>query len=75
MAAIANKNKEDILFKKQAVTACLDLSSADATRQSEALSDLERRLQATEDVVKGVRLSVTGVEDSVRIQLDEIRKR
>jgi hypothetical protein len=57
------------------VTACLDLSSADATRKSEALSDLERRMQATEDVVKGVRLSVKGVEDSVRIQLDEIRKR
>ena len=57
------------------MTARLDLSSADATRQSEALSDLERRLQATEDVVKEVRLSVTGVEDSVRIQLDEIRKR
>ena len=59
----------------QAITARVDLSSADAARHSEAMSDFEKRLQATEDGVKGVTLSVKGVGDSVRKELEEILKK
>jgi ABC-type transporter Mla subunit MlaD len=67
-----SENSEALL---QAVTTRVDLSSADAARNSEALSDLERRLQATEDGVKGVSLSVKGVEDSLRGELAKILER
>ena len=62
-------------MKKQAITARVDLSSADAARHSEAMSDFERRLQATEDGVKRVTLSIKGVDDSVRKELEEILKK
>jgi hypothetical protein len=62
-------------LKKQAITARVDLSSADAARHSEAMSDFERRLQATEDGVKRVTLSIKGVDDSVRKELEEILKK
>ena len=54
------KQKEDTALKNQAVTTRLDLSSADAARLSAALSDLERRVQATEDGVNGVTDSLRG---------------
>ena len=62
-------------MKKQAITARADLSSADAARHSEAMSDFERRLQATEDRVTRVTLSIKGVDDSVRKELEEILKK
>jgi hypothetical protein len=39
------------------------------------MSDFERRLQATEDGVKRVTLSIKGVDDSVRKELEEILKK
>ena len=62
-------------MKNQAVTTRLDLSSADAARLSAALSDLERRVQATEDGVKGVTDSVNGDKDSLRVELAKVLER
>jgi hypothetical protein len=55
---VTYKQKEDSVLKNQAVTTRLDLSSAAAAQNSEAMSDFERRLQVTEDGVKGVSHSV-----------------
>ena len=62
-------------MKKHAITARVDLSSADAARNSKAMSDFERRLQESDDRVKGVTLSIKGFDDSVRKELEEILKK